>query len=145
MLKAMLKFALVGLSGVGVNLAVYLSAISLGYPYLNAAATAFVIAVTSNFIGNAAWTFKDRAKNKSLPLKYLSFFTISTANLGVNLLLLRLLVETVGLDPKFSQLVAIAAVSGLNFLLNYYITFRETALQGKKEAASYETGYHPNL
>lgn len=145
MLKAMLKFALVGFSGVGVNFAVYLSALSSGCSYLYAAAIAFAVAVTNNFIWNLAWTFKGRGKSKSIFTKYLSFCTISTANLGINLFLLRVLVETVNLDPRISQFTAVASVSVLNFLFNYYITFTETAQTNKEEEAAYEAGYHPHL
>ncbi len=145
MFKVMLKFTLVGLSGIGVNLMIYLSALSFGFPYLYAAVAAFTVAVSNNFVWNASWTFKGRATDRSILLKYLSFFTISSASLGVNLLLLRILVEFADLDPRLAQLAAIAAVSALNFLLNYYITFRETARANNKEAAPYEAGYHTNL
>ncbi len=145
MLKVMLKFALVGFSGVGVNLLVYLAALSFGCPYLLAAVLAFAVAVTNNFVWNAAWTFRGRAGGKGIPLKYLSFFAISTVNLGVNLLLLRLLVESAALDPGFAQVAAIAAVSAANFLLNYHVTFGEPARPEKKEIAPYEADYHPHL
>jgi len=143
LLNMLLKFSLVGLSGFAINMAVYLTVLHLGTTYIIAAIPAFLIAVTNNFAWNLRWTFQGRAKDKSNELKYISFVAISTANLGVNLLILHLLVESGGIDKTLAQLFSIAVVSLLNFTLNYCVTFREP---GSEEAPTeYETGYHSNL
>lgn len=143
MLKTLLKFSLVGLSGVGVNMSVYLSAVGLGAGYITAAIAAFLVAVTNNFVWNLHWTFQGRAKNRSNELKYITFLAVSVGSLGVNLLILHLLVESAGIDKMVAQLLALATTGLLNFILNYVITFRET---GSEEALTgYATGYHANL
>lgn len=134
MLKMLSKFALVGLSGVGVNMAIYLSVITVQANYMVAAACSFGAAVTSNFIWNVLWTFKGRAVNRSVGRKYVSFFVISSLNLGVNLLILQFLVESMHVNQIVAQLVAIAMASGLNFLLNYWITFGDRQRNQVKEA-----------
>jgi dolichol-phosphate mannosyltransferase len=121
----LLKFGVVGLAGVGVNMVAYKVALTLGCHYILASLLAFVVAVTNNFFWNVRWTFKGRAPSVSLRRKYVIFVTISTINLGVNLILLRLLVESVRMDEMLAQLLSIAAVSVLNFILNYAITFNE--------------------
>ena len=125
MIKMLICFSLVGLSGVGVNMAVYMYLTGLSVHYLAAAVVSFVGAVTNNFIWNMVWTFKGRAKDKSVKRKYLSFFAISTVSLGINLLVLKVLVEYVLLSVVTAQLAAIMIVSSLNFCLNYLITFGE--------------------
>ncbi len=146
MIKMLLKFALVGLSGVGVNMVVYITLTSLNASYLAAAGCSFIAAVTNNFVGNALWTFKDRAQDKSTPKKYLLFLIISTINLGVNLFILQFLVESIKIDSMIAQLVAIGMASGLNFVLNYLITFAENRDKQEKEALTpYETGYNTHL
>ena len=125
MLKILLKFGFIGLTGVGINMVVFSAARFVGCHYILASLLAFLVAVTSNFFWNVRWTFKGRATGTSLRRKYILFVTISAINLGVNLLLLRLLVESWNMDQSLAQLISVAAVSVLNFTLNYIITFRE--------------------
>ncbi|HWR44296.1 GtrA family protein [Sporomusa sp.] len=142
----LIKFAVVGLSGVGVNMVVYMYLIALSANYMVAAGCSFGIAVTSNFVWNVLWTFKGRAEDKSISKKYASFFVISIMNLGVNLLVLQFLVEYVQAGKTLAQLVSIALVSGLNFLLNYQITFGERRCKQEKGApVSYEANSYTNL
>ncbi|QJW46767.1 GtrA family protein [bacterium BFN5] len=146
MLKMLSKFALVGLSGVGVNMAIYLFVITVQANYMVAAACSFGVAVTNNFIWNVLWTFKGRAVDRSVAIKYISFFVISTINLGVNLLILQFLVESLHVNQIMAQLGAITMASGLNFLLNYWITFGERQRnQVKEDTGVYETNRYTYL
>ena len=77
MLKMLLKFGFIGLTGVGINMAVYLAALYVGCHYILAALLAFLVAVTSNFFWNVRWTFKGRATGTSIRRKYITFVTIS--------------------------------------------------------------------
>lgn len=146
MIKMLMKFALVGLSGVGINMVVYMYFIALNVNYLVAACCSFAVAVTNNFFWNVLWTFRGRAQNRSITKKYLSFVIISSVNLAVNLLVLQLLVEYIQISETLAQLVSIALVSGLNFLLNYWITFGEKRCKQEKGASvSYEADCYTNL
>ena len=145
MINLLIKFAVVGLSGVGVNMAVYMGLTAFGANYMMAAVCSFLVAVSNNFYWNLLWTFKGRANDKSIQRKYVSFFIISGINLGVNLLILRLLVEELKIDERVAQMVAIAVVSGLNFILNYTITFRQKSNKKKGDLISYETDCNTNL
>jgi len=145
LINLLIKFAVVGLSGVGVNMAVYMGLTAFGANYMMAAVCSFLVAVSNNFYWNLLWTFKGRANDKSIQRKYVSFFIISGINLGVNLLILRLLVEELKIDERVAQMVAIAVVSGLNFILNYTITFRQKSNKKKGDLISYETDCNTNL
>jgi putative flippase GtrA len=146
MLKLLSKFALVGLSGVVVNMAIYMSVIAVHDNYLIAAGCSFGAAVTNNFIWNVLWTFKGRAVNRSVVRKYVNFFVISTLNLGVNLLILQFLVESLHVHQIMAQFVAIAMASGLNFSLNYWITFGERQCnQVKGDTGIYEANRYTYL
>jgi dolichol-phosphate mannosyltransferase len=140
------KFSLVGLSGVAVNMLFYLGALTAGCGYLAAAFLAFVVAVTNNFIWNALWTFRGRGAQKSTLHKYGSFLVISTVNLAINLLVLHWLIDSAGINQTVAQLLAIAVTSGLNFTLNYLVTFQDPKSGQKRGVlAPYESGYHSNL
>ena len=128
-MKRFIKFSIVGLSGTLVNMAVYAVAVNSGLYYLIAAVISFLFAVTNNFYWNFRWTFKGQAAFRSRRNKYFRFLAVSLLNLGINLLLLRLLVETLGFDKTLAQLVAIGLVSILNFLMNSRFTFGEKAAE----------------
>jgi dolichol-phosphate mannosyltransferase len=130
LLKRFVKFSIVGLSGTVVNMVVYAVAIQMGMYYLGAAVVSFLFAVTNNFYWNFRWTFKGQAVYRSRRNKYFRFLAISLLNLGFNLLLLRLFVESLEWNKTLAQLVAIGLVSVLNFLLNSRFTFGEKAENG---------------
>ena len=104
-------------------MAVYALAVNSGLYYLLAAIISFLFAVTNNFYWNFRWTFKGQAAFRSRRNKYFRFLAVSVLNLGINLLLLRLFVETLAMDKTLAQLVSIGLVSILNFLMNSRFTF----------------------
>ena len=126
-MKRFIKFSVVGLSGTLVNMAIYALAVNSGLYYLLAAIISFLFAVTNNFYWNFRWTFKGQAAFRSRRNKYFRFLAVSVLNLGINLLLLRLFVETLSMDKTLAQLVSIGLVSILNFLMNSRFTFGEKA------------------
>src|SRR6056297_450536 len=124
-IKLFIKFSLVGLSGVGVNLAVYSFLIYFDIYYLLAATLSFLVAVSNNFYWNFIWTFKDRAEHKTVSKKYIHFFLVSLFNYFVNISILKIMVSVFAYNKLFSQVIAIGTASVLNFIGNYLITFRE--------------------
>ena len=126
-MKRFIKFSVVGLSGTLVNMAIYALAVNSGLYYLLAAIISFLFAVTNNFYWNFRWTFRGQAAFRSRRNKYFRFLAVSVLNLGINLLLLRLFVETLNMDKTLAQLVSIGLVSILNFLMNSRFTFGEKA------------------
>lgn len=143
--KMFAKFSLIGLSGVGVNMAVYVPLTAIGVNYMLAAVLSFMVAVTNNFIWNLRWTFKGRAVDKSLRRKYILFVICSIINLVVNLAILKVLVEQGGIHATVAQLIAIAATGVLNFALNYAITFNDRRSKREEAATTHETCNYPNL
>jgi putative flippase GtrA len=115
------KFCAVGAVGYGVNLAVYAVLIHEGLHYLLAATCSFLVAVTTNYTLNRAWTFRDR--RAGIAAQGMRFFTISVASLAANLLVLHLLV-TLGAGKLVGQAIAIVLVTPLNFVGNKLWSFR---------------------
>lgn len=143
-IKIFIKFGLVGASGVIVNMLIYTMLITLNVNYLIAATVAFLFAVSSNFHLNFIWTFRGKAKGKSVKKKYLHFFIISLLNFIVNLFILKIAVEFlsvneltydiitkyIGTNPDkvikiIAQMIGIGVATFFNFFGNYFITFRK--------------------
>ncbi len=115
------KFAIVGLIGAVINLGVYRLLLHAGLHYLLAAACSFLVAVTSNYIWNRVWTFRDR--RGGVAAQGARFFVVSALALGANLLILHLLVRA-GTGKFVGQAIAIVLVTPVNFVGNRLWSFR---------------------
>ena len=117
------KFALVGLSGYVVNLAVYALLLKqAGLHYLLAATVSFLVAATNNYIWNRLWTF--RHQRGHVAYHGLRFLVVAVLAYGANVLLLTGLVEVAGVDEIVAQAIAIVLVTPLNFIGNKLWSFR---------------------
>ena len=116
------KFCVVGAVGYLINLAVYEALRHEGVHYLVAATCSFLVAVTSNYIWNRLWTFREHRGH--VGIQGMRFFVVSLAALGANLLVLYLLVTYGGLDKLAAQAIAIVLVTPLNFIGNKLWSFR---------------------
>jgi putative flippase GtrA len=116
------KFAVVGAVGYAINLAVYRTLLHSGLHFLLAATFSFLAAVTSNYIWNRLWTFRENRGH--IGIQGMRFFLVSLAALGANLLILDLLVDIAGVDKFFANAIAIVLVMPLNFVGNKLWSFR---------------------
>ena len=116
------KFCVVGASGYGINLGVYVLLLrAADLHYLPAATCSFVVAVTNNYTWNRHWTF--RGKRGHLYYQGLRFLIVSLVALGANLLVLRGLVAA-DVDKILAQAIAIVVVTPLSFTVNKLWSFR---------------------
>ena len=143
------KFVVVGLTGVVVNLVVFVLTLdafspsptfSLVHSLLKSAtstasnpvhnfvasAVAFVVATLWNFALNNVWTFRtDRGHRHRLPRRLGLYYGVSLGSLAVNEVVLFGLSYL--LPPLFGQAVGILAGSVVGFAGNYRVTFAEAA------------------
>ena len=121
------QFGLVGASGYLLNIAVFTALFKGAHiHHLGAAVLSFCVAVTSNFLLNRSWTFRD-ARGGHAGFQAVRFFAVSVAGLGVNLLVLYGLVDIVNAAVVPSQAVAVAVAMPLNFVGNKLWTFSDSA------------------
>jgi FkbM family methyltransferase len=108
------EFLVVGAVGVVIDLSVTLSLLgSVHYTVANAAG--FVVAVTSNFIGNWLWTF-DRPDG-SLPHQYFSYVGLHAVTFGLRVAVVIALVESVlAMPPAVATGAGIVVAAIANFL-----------------------------
>lgn len=135
-LQRFLRFGLVGLSGVFVDMGLlYLLSdpASLGWGLTRSKIIASEIAILNNFLWNDRWTFGDissqqRGWRKRLK-RFLKFNLICLSGLILNVLLLNGLYNLLGLNRYLANLIAIAAVTLWNFWLNLKLSWRVTDVQ----------------
>ena len=117
----LLRYCLVGGSGYVINLGVFLVA-ERSMPYTLAFVVAFVLAATSNFVWNRVWTFRVR---HGVPYhQYARFLTTSSVALGLDLAVLRGLVEVAGMAKVPAAALAILVATPVSFLGNKLWTFQ---------------------
>ena len=122
----LVRFGLVGGVGFVVNLVVYTVCVhALGVEYLAASVIAWLVAVANNFILNRHWTFD--AGGGVVHFQAARFVMVSLVAEGFSLVILRLLVESAGFAKVPAQVLAVAAVTPLNFLGNKLWSFRARA------------------
>ncbi len=120
------KFCMVGSIGGVIHLGVlYILTEYFHIWYILSAAIGFTAGVINNFILNKYWTFQDRAPQ--IPRQFVSFFVISVVSLAINLSVLYILTEYVGIWYMAAQLMAILVALSNNYLSNRRFTFGQAS------------------
>jgi putative flippase GtrA len=125
------QFCAVGAVGYVINLGVYTALLHVGLHYLVAATGSFLVAVSSNYLLNRLWTFRDR--RAGVAAQGMRFFAVAVGALGANLLVLHILI-TLGLGKLVAQAVAIVLVTPLNFVGNKLWSFRKPPVSDAETA-----------
>ena len=89
---------------------------------MHSATISFIVAMTSNFVLNKVWTFKENIKLNA-GKKYMQFGLVSISALIINLVFLYLFTEIFGIYYIISQILAIGFALIINFLGNKIWTF----------------------
>jgi len=122
-IREFFKFAFVGGIGTIINvLLLYILTEKAGVYYLLSAIVSFLIAMTSNFILNKVWTFKENIRLNAKK-KYFQFALVSIIALIVNLFFLYLFTEIFEIYYLISQVLAIGIALIINFFGNKIWTF----------------------
>jgi len=131
-----LRFGLVGLSGVVVDMVIlYLLHTTFGFPLTRSKIVAAEIAILNNFLWNDAWTFADvslRQRGWSARLKrFLKFNLICLGGLILNVLVLNLVYNLIFGQrwAYLANLIAIGLVTIWNFWLNLKLSWRVTEVK----------------
>lgn len=130
-----LRFGLVGLSGVFVDMMVlYLLSdpSTLAWGLTRSKIIAAEVAIINNFLWNDIWTFADLSRNqkgwRKRLKRFLKFNLICLAGLILNVLLLNLFFNVFAINRYLANLMAIALVTLWNFWVNLKLSWRVTEI-----------------
>jgi len=124
--RELIRFALVGASGVVVNLGTFSMLLALGWKAWLASPLAVETAIVSNFLTNNFWTFRARRQATRLRDRGLRFNAVSLLSLSVSTLVFVAMGKSFPhLAPQWWQLIGIVPAWWLNFRLNSTWTFAE--------------------
>jgi dolichol-phosphate mannosyltransferase len=120
----LIKFLLVGLSGVFVNTALlWFLTEQVGLFYVLSGIIATEIAIINNFLLNNFWTWRRRNKKHNFFRRLVSFNAVALVGLGISVSVLWFLTE-LGVYYLISNLVGILFATAWNYLANDKITFK---------------------
>jgi putative flippase GtrA len=117
-----LKFCTVGFSGLAIDFGItYLTKEKLKFNKYVANSLGFIIASTSNYFLNKAWTFHDT--NPDAITQFSKYIFIALIGLLLNNLIIYVLVNKKEVTFYWAKLIAIGIVVFWNFIANYNFTF----------------------
>lgn len=121
------KFGIVGVSNTLLFLAVYTLLVEgLGVWYLAASALGFLVGAVNGFLLNRRWTFRGHVGDALTPVRW---GVVQGCGLLLNLGLVALCVESLGMGKLLGQAVAIAIVVVVTFVANRAWTFRSRPVE----------------
>ena len=122
--KDALKYYLVGASGIVVNLGILYGLTEFaGLWYLLSSSIAIYISITTNFLLNKTWTFKNTMVKQRGFFMYGKFIGVSLVGMGIQLGFNYIFVENLSLYYLLAALISIMIASSVNFVLNRHWTF----------------------
>ena len=122
--KQAAKYYAVGASGVLVNLGLlfYITEY-VGLWYFLSYTLAISASITSNFILNKFWTFRDSINSQRTIVMYVKFVSVSLLGMAIQLGTVYLLVESLAVYYMLAALVSISIAGVINFIINRRWTF----------------------
>lgn len=123
--KTFIKFALVGATGVVVNLGAFTLLLNAGMNKFLASPIAIELSIISNFLLNNYWTFRWRRTRDRTRIKGLKFNLVSVLALAVSYSTFIISTWLVPIwPPQVHQAIGIVPALFINYFLNSYWTFR---------------------
>lgn len=126
-LMQFVKFGIVGISNTLLALTIYTVLVEVvDVWYLAASAIGFVAGAVNGFLLNRRWTFAGHKGDALTPVRW---GVVQSCGLLLNLGLVALCVESLGLGKLLGQVVAISIVVVVTFVANRAWTFRSHPAQ----------------
>jgi dolichol-phosphate mannosyltransferase len=123
--RIFIKFAIVGATGVVVNLGFFTLLLGMGMNKYLASPIAIEISIVTNFLLNNYWTFRWRKTKDRVRIKGLKFNVVSLASLAISYATFVVFSAAFpALPPQLAQLVGIIPATLMNYFLNSYWTFK---------------------
>jgi dolichol-phosphate mannosyltransferase len=118
------KYYAVGASGILVNLGLlYYLTEYVGLWYFLSYALAISVSITSNFILNKFWTFRDSIDSQKTIVMYVKFVSVSMVGMAIQLGSVYVLVESLTVYYMLAALISICIAGAINFIINRRWTF----------------------
>lgn len=127
--ESTIKFALVGLLGMGVDALIFNLLLFFGADLVIAHLSSFVVATIFNYAFNARWAFKTTADGtEALYWRYLRYLLVCVLAFFLRGSVLSALVEVAGWSPQSAIFAAIASAALVNFTGSAFFIFPSSSV-----------------
>lgn len=118
------RFIVVGFLNTFVGLVVYALYLHIvNNSYLEALIISHIIGVAHSYLWNNKWTFQQERYNVKSALKFVSVYVVTFL---INLFLLTILVDTIGMNKLIAQVIALFMTTLVSFIGHKYWSFRSS-------------------
>jgi dolichol-phosphate mannosyltransferase len=118
------KYYAVGASGVLVNLGLlFFLTEFFGLWYFLSYTLAISASITSNFILNKLWTFRESVDSQKTIVMYVKFVSVSILGMAIQLSSVYVFVESFAVYYMLAALISIGIAGAINFVINRRWTF----------------------
>ena len=118
------KYYAVGASGILVNLGLlYYLTEYVGLWYFLSYSLGISVSITSNFILNKFWTFRDSIDSQKTIVMYVKFVSVSMVGMAIQLGSVYVFVESLTVYYMLAALISICIAGAINFIINRRWTF----------------------
>ncbi|MGA7705121.1 MAG: GtrA family protein [Solirubrobacteraceae bacterium] len=119
------KFGIVGVSNTLISFALYTLLVkAFGVWYVAASGIGFAVGAINGFLWNRAWTFRGHVGDALTPVRW---FVVQSCGLLVNLGLVYMFVDGLGLGKLTGQAATVVIVTVITFFVNRAWTFKGVA------------------
>ena len=122
--SSLMQFALVGFSGVLVNLAVLSTLLALGVPQRISVASGIGVGIITNFLFNRRFTF-GYARSEPVFRQFVGFLLASLAGAVLNYATTEVVIaQSPGISVQVAAILGVGAGMVLNYIANQFFVFR---------------------
>ena len=118
----LIKFGLVGISNAIVLLSVYYILLFFSFHYILAYIIAFILSVLNAYFWNNRYVFKN--SSSTFWHKLIKVYVSYTTTFILNIILLYMWVDIMGLSEKIAPIINIGVTTPLNFMMNKLWAFK---------------------
>lgn len=131
MIKKISRYLFAGGLGAGINFVIYLILLK-GFQvwYLLASIIAFCLALIAGFYLQKYWTFKNTSK-VNIKKQVFLYLALSLINLGINVLLMLLFVETFNLDKILAKVFSLGALALWSYFIYQKLIFKNESIHSQ--------------
>lgn len=117
--KRFLKFGIVGVSNTALSFLIYVLLVRISIHYMIASIIAYIAGIANSYILNTAFVFKEKKTMKNL----FKFSSVYISALLINLSLLFVMVDILGVGPIIGQVIVTVLVMFYNYIMQKKWTF----------------------
>lgn len=119
--SSLIKFCMVGVINTLISLVIYSCGLYIGLHYMVASAIGYVGGIINGYILSSKFVFEQKLEGK----KGFKFVLIYLSSLCINLMIIGILVEQLGMNKIVAQIATTLFNVVYNYLLNKIWTFRK--------------------